>query len=208
MTYISLSGRPRWPSASIAASLLFLVAACGSDGGSGAAGNGGTGGSPPPAGCLVADVPNEPDIVVGVLPDRTVLSYPEFEARVAPPRSTVNFRMYIDGDTRLVKATLMDAWRLRDTPQGMSDTAMQNTATGDMVMDFAVPTETTGRYYVDVELCASSCEELRVVYTLNPDNAGPMSDAINDPYERIVYRNGEVVSSTPTCDNPNSIAIQ
>jgi hypothetical protein len=208
MTYTSLIGRSPRPVALSAAFLLSLLTACGSDSGGGAGGDGGTGGTPIPPGCLVADVPGEPDIVVGVLPDRTIVSYPEFELRQSNPGSTVQFKMYIDADTRLVKATLMDAWRLRDRPQGMSETAMQNTATGDQVMTFGIPITTTGRYYVDVELCGSSCDEVRVVYTLNPDNAGPESDAINDPYERIVYKNGAETSSTPTCDNPNSIAIQ
>ena len=208
MTYTSLTGRSPRPIAFTAAALLSVLTACGSDSGSSDAGTAGTGGSPIPPGCLVANIPGEPDIVVGVLPDRSIVSYPEFELRQAPPGSTVEFKMYIDADTRLAKATLMDAWRLRDTPQGMSETAIQNTATGDQVMTFAIPMSSTGRYYADVELCAADCDELRVVYTLNPDNAGPESDAINDPYERIVYKNGVETSSTPTCDNPDSIAIQ
>jgi len=208
MTYTSLTGRSPRPIAFAAACLLFVLAACGSESGSGAGGAGGTGGTPIPPGCLVADIPGQPDIVVGVLPDNSVHSFPEFEVRQSAPGTTVQFTMYIDADTRLVKATLMDAWRLRDRPQGMSDTAMQNTATGDQLMTFGIPIQTTGRYYVDLELCASNCDELRVVYTLNRANAGPESDAINDPYERIVYVNGEEVSSSFTCDNPSSIAIQ
>ncbi len=207
MTYTSLFGHIPRPIALSAAFLFSLLVACGSDSG-GAGGSGGTGGTPPPAGCLVANIPGEPDIVVGVLPDRTVVSYPEFELRQTNPGSTVEFKMYIDADTRLVKATLMDAWRLRDGAQGMSETAQQNTATGDQVITFGIPMTSTGRYYADVELCGTSCDEIRVVYTLNPDNAGPESDAINDPYERIVYKNGVETSSTATCDNPDSIAIQ
>lgn len=208
MTYTSLTGRSPRPTPWIVAFALSLLAACGSESGSTDAGAGGTGGTRPPPGCLVANIPNEPDIVVGVLADRSIVSYPEFEFTTLPPGSTVNFRMYVDAETRLVRATLMDAWRLRDGPMGMSETAIQNTATGDTVMSFSIPINTTGRYYADVELCGSSCEEIRVVYTLNPDNAGPESDAINDPYERIVYKNGVVTSSTATCDDPDSIAIQ
>lgn len=207
MTYTSLTSRHPRLIALAAASVALLIAACGSDAGSGDAGMGGTGGTRIPPGCLVADVPGEPDIVVGVFPDG-VVSFPEFGRREAAPGSTIEFQIYVDAETRLAKATLMDAWRLRDRPQGQSDTAMQNTARGEVAMSFAIPIETTGRYYADIELCGSSCDEIRVVYTLNPDNAGPESDAINDPYERIVYKNGVETSSTATCDKPNSIAIQ
>lgn len=187
--------------------LLSIAVACGGDSGPNDAGTGGTGGSPP-TGCIIQNFANQPDITLEVTPDNEIISFPEFEDRQAPPGSVVQVKMHVDADTRLARVTLMDAWRLRDTPQGMSDTVQQNTATGDETMTFDILIETTGRYYADVELCGTSCDEVRVVYTLNRENAGPESDAINDPYERIVYENGVEVSSSFTCDKPSSIAIQ
>jgi hypothetical protein len=148
-------------------------------------------------GCLVQNFAGEPDILV----------FPFMEARTLNPGGTVEFTLYVDGDTRLVKATLMDAWRLRQPAQGQSETVLMNTL-GNEELEFAIPIQTTGRYYVDLELCASSCEELRIVYTLNRANAGEESDAINDPYERIVYEGSSETGSTYTCDHPDSIAIQ
>lgn len=207
MSYISLWGRAH-STFFFTIALTCSLAACGDSGSDGAGGTGATGGTPGPMGCAIQNFQGQPDITVGVLPDRTVVSFPEIEQPAAPPGSIIEFSIYVDSDTRLVKATLMDAWRLRDPPQGMSDTAIMNTATGDEVIDFAIPIQTTGRYYVDLELCGASCEELRVVYTLNRENAGPESDAINDPYERILYVDDEEVSSSFTCDKPDSISIQ
>lgn len=208
MSYISLLGRARSTILSSAVLICVFATACGSESGSDDAGTGGTGGTPGPMGCLIQNFPGQPDILVGVLEDRSVVSFPEFEQPTAPPGSTIRFSVYVDSETRLVRATLMDAWRLREPAQGMSDTFSENTGEGDEVIEFAIPIQTTGRYYADLELCGSSCDELRVVYTLNRANAGPESDAINDPYERIVYVDGVEVSSSFTCDNPNSIAIQ
>mgnify|MGYP000134423102 CR=1 FL=1 len=76
---------------------------------------------------------------------------------------------------------------------------------GELAGDFS-----HGMHVDDMELACTDCHEgdSHGVYTLNRDNAGPESDAINDPYERIVYKNGAEVSSSFTCDNPNSVAIQ
>jgi hypothetical protein len=175
------------------------VAGCGGDSGGtgGTGGSGGTGGGP--VSCIVQNFPGEPDL----------LYLPDIEAATLPPGGTVEFIIFVDGETRLVKATLMDAWRLRETPQGQSETLMVPT-TGNQSLDLAIPIETTGRYYVDLELCGSDCDTLHVVYTLNRANAGEGSDAINDPYERIVYEDGVETGSTFACENdhPDSIAIQ
>jgi hypothetical protein len=81
-------------------------------------------------------------------------------------------------------------------------------ATTGGALEFAIPIATTGRYYVDVVVCGGDCADSRVVYTLDRRNAGPGSDAINDPYERIVYQGEEELRSSFTCDNPDSVAIQ
>ena len=196
MTYTTPARRAFFPFALLAA--LAVAVGCGGDSGEGGGGSSGTGGTPGPAGCLVPNFQGEPDAIL----------FPLIEDRVLPPGSSVVFTMFVDADTRLVKATLMDAWRLRDTPQGMSSTAEMNTAEGNEMLTFAIPIQTTGRYYVDFELCGASCDDQRIVYTLNRNNAGPESDAINDPYERIVYNADVEARSSFTCDNPDSIAIQ
>ncbi len=198
MTYIGVSG-PKQRLAHLAGAFLCLtLIACGgspseSDGDGGAGGLGGG-----PVGCIVRNFGGEPDL----------LFFPAIEALTTAPGSTVEFRIFVDDETRLVKATLMDAWRLRDaTPQSPSETVMVPTA-GDTILDLAIPIQTTGRYYVDLELCDSNCDELRVVYTLNRANAGAESNAIRDPYERIVYVGNVEAKSTFTCDNPDSVAVQ
>jgi hypothetical protein len=180
----------------LGALLCISVAACGDGSGAGDDGGGGTGGLVGPMGCLVQDFRGEPDILVFPLPPQQLT-----------PGSTVEFSIFVDADTRLVKATLLDAWRLRDPPQGKSETFIVPT-TGNKTLDFAIPMSRTGRYYVDLELCGSDCDQLRVVYTLNRANAGPESDAINDPYERIVYEGDVETGSSFTCDKPRSVAIQ
>lgn len=198
MTYRSVTGPPRWLILLMTAGLCVAIAACGEGGGDAIPGSGGTGGNGGPMGCLTINHPGEPDVLFG----------PNIEAQVLPPGSTVDFSMFIDGDTRLVKATFMDAWRLRDRPMGQSETLQVPSAEGNTTLDLTIAINTTGRYYVDFELCGQNCDDLRIVYTLNRDNAGPESDAINDPYERIVYRDGVEVSSSATCDEPDSIAMQ
>lgn len=196
MTYTRLTKRRLGPFVAALALLGPTLLACG--GGSGSDdGGGGSGGITGPAGCLTPNFAGEPDIIV----------FPFIEDRTLNPGGSVEFSMFVDAETRLVRATLMDAWRLRDNAQGMSETSVQNTL-GNEMLEFAIPIQTTGRYYVDLELCGASCEELRVVYTLNRENAGPGSDAINDPYERIVYEADAETRSDFTCDNPDSIAIQ
>lgn len=199
MTYISVSGARRWPNLVLGALLCVGVAACGSDPGATGGGGGGSGGTPGPMGCLVQNFQNQPDL----------LFFPLIEDRVGPPGGLVEFSIFVDGDTRLVKATLMDAWRLDPTPpaQGKSETVMVPT-TGNKTIDLAIQINTTGRYYVELELCADDCDELRVLYTLNRENAGEGSDPINDPYERIVYLGEDEVGTSFTCDHPDSIAIQ
>jgi hypothetical protein len=147
----------------------------------------------------VQNFPEQPDILFD----------PLIEDRVGPPGAAVDFSIFVDRDTRLVRATLMDAWRLDPTPppQGMSETAIQNTP-GNEELFFSIPINSTGRYYVDLEICGADCDELRVVYTLNRANAGEMSDAINDPYERIVYEGDVETGTSFTCDHPDSIAVQ
>lgn len=196
MAYFRITGLKGWAHLSIGAFLCGALAACGSSSG-GIDGGGGTGGTDGPQGCLTQNYAGEPDVLV----------FPSIDAQTQNPGLPVDFSVYVDGDTRLVRATLMDAWRLREPAQGQSETVPMNTL-GNELLDFSIPINTTGRYYVDLELCGSSCDALRVVYTLNRANAGEGSDAINDPYERIVYENGVETKSSYTCDNPDSIAIQ
>jgi hypothetical protein len=195
MTYINVAGLVRWPNLLAGAFLCAAVTACGS---SSDGGGGGSGGSGPvgPTGCLVQQFSGEPDIIL----------FPDIAALTLSPGSSVEFTMFVDDETRQVQATLMDAWRLRDRPQGQSETVIRATTGGSL--DFSIPITTTGRYYVDVVLCSGDCTDSRVVYTLNRANAGPGSDAINDPYERIAYEGDQEVRSTFSCRHPDSIAIQ
>jgi hypothetical protein len=147
--------------------------------------------------CLAINHAGEPDVLFG----------PEIEQDIVMRGADIDFSMFIDGDTRLVKATLMDAWRLREPAMGQSETIQVPSAEGNTTLDLSIPINTTGRYYVDFELCGQNCDDLRIVYTLNRENAGPESDAINDPYERIVYRDGVEVSSSATCDKPDSVGV-
>jgi hypothetical protein len=147
-------------------------------------------------GCLVTNFPGEPDI----------LSFPNIPPETLFPGSTVEFSLLVDDETRQVQATLMDAWRLREQAQGQSETSIMATTGG--TLQFAIPIQTTGRYYVDLVICSGDCEDSRVVYTLNRANAGPGSDAINDPYERIVYEGEQELRTSFTCDHPDSVAIQ
>ena len=197
MTYPSVSGPQRWLTLLTTAGLCLVIAACGDGELEGRPGTGGTGGGGGPMGCLTIDHGGEPDVLFG----------PEIDQDIVTRGTDVEFTMFIDGDTRLVKATLMDAWRLRDRPMGQSETIQVPSAAGNTNLDLAITINTTGRYYVDFELCGQSCEDLRIVYTLNRENTGPESDAINDPYERIVYRDGVEVSSSLTCDNPDSVGV-
>lgn len=188
---------------SVGALLLALACACGGSSDAGDGGTGGDGGDTGPPGCLTQNFSGEPDVLV----------FPFIEARSQNPGLPVEFSVFVDGDTRLVRATLMDAWRLRSEAMGQSETIVENTLGNELLeLTIGAPTRdgnnATGRYYVDLELCGASCDALRVVYTLNRENAGEGSDAINDPYERIVYENGVETDSSLTCDNPDSIAIQ
>lgn len=205
MTYISVAGPHRWPTL-LAATLLYVaVAACGSASpGDNNNGGGGTGGINGPMGCLVQNFPGEPDVIVFPLPPVEL-----------PPGSVVEFDIFVDSDTRLVKATFMGAFRLDPTrtAPAPSETMMVPTA-GNTTLHFAIPIDTTGRYYVDMELCGRNCDELRVVYTLDRAFAGhiaPGDDAlapINNPYERIVYQGDVETGTSVTCDKPRSIAMQ
>jgi len=148
-------------------------------------------------GCLVEQFSGEPDVIV----------FPDFAQRSVAPGSDVEFTMLVDDDTRQVQATLMDAWRLQSAnPMGPSETVTQATTGG--ALQFSIPMPNTGQYYVDLVLCGSDCTSSRVVYTLNRANAGPDSDAINDPYERIVFNGDTEVSSSFTCRHPASVAVQ
>jgi hypothetical protein len=210
MTYISVAGLSRWPNLFAAALLCIAVGACDSGSGAGTGGTGGTAGTGGPMGCLNTNFRDQPDVLVFPLPPRQV-----------GPGGSVEFNIFVDSDTRLVKATLMGAWRLDPTPPAPAPSEMvivPTTGNVTIVFDpfdldgdgaFAIPITTTGRYYVEMELCGSDCDELSVLYTLDRRNAGEGSDAINDPYERIVFEGG--VESGPTsftCDKPRSVAVQ
>lgn len=205
MTYISVSGPLRRPNRVLGALLCLGLAACGSDPGTVDAGGGGSAGTRPPQGCAITNFRDEPDL----------LSFPLPPVQ-ASPGSDVEFSIFVDSDTRLVKATFMGAYRLDPEafPQTPSETVIMNTATGNETLDFAIPINTTGRYYVEIELCGSNCDELTVLYTLDRDFAGvvasetPELQPINNPYERILYRDGVETSSSVTCDKPRSVAIQ
>lgn len=175
----------------------------GGGGSGGSGGSGGTGGYGPDGGvvgCLIVDTPGEPD----------VLEAPVIGVSEVAPGDDVEFTVFVDGDTRLVKATLKDAWRLRVPPGQPSSVTSIISTLGNELLEFRIATtqEMLGRYYVDLELCGADCETMRVVYTLNRANAGPESDAINDPYERILYEGDVEVQSSFTCDNPDSVVVQ
>lgn len=206
MTYISVAGPCRWPNVLAAALLSIAVAACDSGSSGGDTGGGGAGGTPGPMGCLSRNFQGEPDVVV----------FPQPPLQSAPG-SVVEFSVFVDSETRLVKATFMGAYRLDPTepPRSPSETQMIPTA-GNETLDFAIQVNGSGRFYVDLELCGTAdCSELRVVYTLDRALAGeipPGGDLmapVNNPYERIVYI--DEVESTPssrTCDKPRSVAMQ
>lgn len=204
MTYISVAGPGRWPNLLAAALLCIAVTACDSSSSGGNGGGGGTGGIDTPD-CLLQNFRDQPDIFI----------FPQPPLQ-ASPGSSVEFSIFVDSDTRLVKATFMGAYRLDPTaaPQAPSEMMMVPTA-GNTMIDFSIPINTTGRYYVDIELCGSAdCSELRVVYTLDRALAGdvasetPQLQPINNPYERIVYQGDVETGSSRTCDKPRSVAMQ
>lgn len=202
MTYISVAGR-RWPSLMGAAFACVALAACGSASEPGT-GGGGDGGIGAPMGCLVQDFGGQPDVLVFPSPPLQ-----------AAPGSEVEFSIFVDKDTRLVKATFMGAFRLDPTANTPppSETLMVPT-TGNTMLDFAIPVNSGGRYYVDMELCGVSCDEIRVVYTLDRAFGGEVANEtpqllpINNPYERIVYQGDTETGSSNTCDKPRSVAMQ
>ena len=169
------------------------TAGTGGNGGvGGTAGNGGSGGE-----CMPDDNPDEPDVLAAI------------NLSVVASGAFVEFTVFVDGDTRLARATLKDAWRLRDPPGQPSSVPIAQNTLGNELLEFRIPTtqEMSGWYYVDLELCGSDCQQLQVFYTLNRDNSGPNSDAINDPYERIVVSNSKETAEL-TCLDIDSIAIQ
>jgi len=155
-------------------------------------------------GCLVQDFRGQPDVLIFPLPPVQ-----------AAPGSEVEFSVFVDKDTRLVKATFMGAFRLDPTsfPQPPSETLMVPT-TGNTMLDFAIPVNSGGTYYVDMELCGLNCDELRVVYTLDRAFGGEVANEtpellpINNPYERIVYQGDAETGTSNTCDKPRSVAMQ
>jgi len=205
MTYISVSSLGRWPNLLVAALLCFAVAACDSSSSGGSGGGGSDGGPIGPMGCLSQNFQGQPDIIV----------FPQPPLQ-ASPGSAVEFSVRVDSETRLVKATFMGAYRLDPTapPQAPSETVMIPTA-GNTTLDFAIPVNATGRYYVDMELCGTAdCDELRVVYTLDRALAGEIAPGddllapLNNPYERIVFQGDVETGSSRTCDKPRSVAMQ
>jgi hypothetical protein len=176
----------------------------GTGGHGGMGGGGGTGGVGGPMGCVLQNFRDEPDVLIFPLPPQQ-----------APPGSPVEFSVFVDSDTRLVKATMMGAHRLDPTapPQPPSETMMMATS-GNETLDFAIPVNSSGRYYVDMELCGSDCDAQRVVYTLDRALAGEVPSGspellpINNPYERILYVDDVEAGSSRTCDKPRSVAIQ
>jgi len=179
--------------------LLFTLVGCGSDSGGGTGGEGGISPSPPGLGCFIDDLAGEPDL----------LSAPTIEPLQILAGSVVDFEVLVDEDTRSMQATLMDAWRLRPPgrPQPPSETVTQTTE-GFEFLTFSIPIETTGRYYVDIELCGESCADARTLYTLNRTNAGEGSDAVNDPYERVFFRDGIEEKFELSCIEVDSVAVQ
>lgn len=127
----------------------------------------------------------------------------------------MEFSVFVDSDTRLVKATMMDAYRLDPTPppQPASETMMVPTS-GNETLDFAIQPDSSWRYYVDMELCGADCDAQRVVYTLDRALAGevpsesPEQLPINNPYERILYVGDVEAGSSRTCDKPRSVVVQ
>jgi len=151
-------------------------------------------------GCALQTFRGEPDILI----------FPDLPDTVTPG-GDVELSIQVDEDTRLVKATLMHAWRLRPPASSArpTETVIENTL-GNEVIELIIMTDPgiSGLYYADITLCGRSCEESEVVYTLNRANAGEGSDAINDPYERIAFQNATEIRSTFTCRHPDTVAFQ
>ena len=134
----------------------------------------------------------------------TLISGPEFGPNEISPGMPVEAEIAVDKETRVVIVELTDFWELDQPPIGTETVETR----GNETLFFSFPTtaSTLGRYFFRITLCASDCDESRVVFTLleDPDNPNQR----NEPYQRIYFEGDEELRSEPTCLDPDSIVVQ
>jgi len=142
-------------------------------------------------------------------PDLFVLSPPRFlltnsisensstgQAQV-DPGEMIEAQIAVNAATRQVKVEIADAW----TPGRIIYAEDFQTAGYEVIrFTFASGQSTRGRFYMKVTLCTSECRDTEVVYDIiecAPDQQ--TFCGINEPYERTLLEDGEVVQVDATC---------
>lgn len=76
---------------------------------------------------------------------------------------------------------------------------------GDEVVSVLMDSDESdrGRFFMRLTLCGDDCDERAVLFDLAPcsdvPDAGPCGGGVNEPYERTLIENGEVVQVDDTC---------
>lgn len=165
-----------------------LAIACGPSSEEPAGGQAGSGGRGD-VGCVQPAFPSDQ-------PDLSLISPPIFTSNASGSRAgqasvdggqNVDAEVTVNAVTRRVRVELTEAWSLEVVH------AEEYETTGDETLSLVLPTDgrVRGRFYMQLTLCALDCDELAVVFDINPD--------VNSPYERTVLEGGQVLQVDTTC---------
>ena len=142
-------------------------------------------------------------------PDLYVLSPPRFmltnaisqnsstgQAQV-DPGETIEAEVAVNAATRGVRIEVVDAW----TPGRLIYAEDFQTPGFEVIRPvFASSQSTRGRFYMRVTLCTEDCRDTQIVYDILDCAPGQQAGCgINEPYERTLLKDGEVVQTDATC---------
>lgn len=142
-------------------------------------------------------------------PDLFFLSPPRFQLTNAisqnsstgqaqvDPGEMIEAEIPVSAATRGVRIEIADAW----TPGRLIYAEDVQTSGYEVIrIMFASAQNTRGRFYMKVTLCTDDCRDTQVVYDViecAPDQQ--TFCGINEPYERTLLKDGEVVQVDATC---------
>jgi len=177
-------------SLTLLAIIALYTASCGSSGEEQPPMTGGFGGISG-TGCIQLAFPQDQ-------PDLSILSPPRFllttsatqssgQALVSPG-DAIEAEVTVNAATRRILVELTEAW---NTDLVIYTDEVETPGNQTVPLVLSSDDQIIGRFYMKLTLCGIDCDELQVIFDINPD--------ITSPYERTVIEDRQVVRVDKTC---------
>ena len=115
------------------------------------------------------------------------------------PGELIEAEITVNAATEQLRIELADVWNSRRVVY-QEDMQLSGSAETLELAIFPPSATPRGRYFMRLTLCNDDCRDLQVVYdVVQCEGTSTENCAHNEPYERTLFEDGEIIQVDPTC---------